>query len=162
MKENIVKFLSCPVCGKPLNLKPKKRQNNEIKEGILKCAKGHRYPIVNFIPRLIIGAAKEYLSQHQIKKSFSSKWEMWPQFKSPLLWDVFAVSTYFTVSLMFWYVGLVPDMATMRDRAKTKVRRLVLGVLSMGWTGANRHWRHYEKAYLILAALATPLVLSVH
>ena len=80
MKENIVKFLSCPVCGKPLNLKPKKRQNNEIKEGILKCAKGHRYPIVNFIPRLIIGAAKEYLSQHQIKKSFSSKWEMWPQF----------------------------------------------------------------------------------
>lgn len=88
--------------------------------------------------------------------------EMWPQFKSPLLWDVFAVSVYFTVSLVFWYVGLVPDLATLRDRAKTKLRRTVLGVLSMGWTGANRHWRNYEKAYLLLAALATPLVLSVH
>jgi Ni/Fe-hydrogenase subunit HybB-like protein len=88
--------------------------------------------------------------------------EMWPQFKSPLLWDVFAVSVYFTVSLTFWYVGMVPDLATMRDRATTKLRQRVLGVLSMGWTGANRHWRNYEKAYLILAALATPLVLSVH
>jgi len=88
--------------------------------------------------------------------------EMWPQFKSPLLWDVFAVSTYFAVSLLFWYVGLVPDLATLRDRATTKVRRLVLGIFSMGWTGANRHWRNYEKAYLLLAALATPLVLSVH
>ncbi|MFT5141721.1 MAG: Ni/Fe-hydrogenase subunit HybB-like protein [Rhodothermales bacterium] len=88
--------------------------------------------------------------------------EMWPQFKSPLLWDVFAVSVYFTVSLTFWYVGLIPDLATMRDRATTKVRQRVLGVLSMGWTGANRHWRNYEKAYLLLAALATPLVLSVH
>lgn len=87
---------------------------------------------------------------------------MWPQFKSPLLWDVFAVSTYFAVSLVFWYIGLVPDLATMRDRAKGKIRRLVLGVASMGWTGANRHWRNYEKAYLLLAALATPLVLSVH
>ena len=88
--------------------------------------------------------------------------EMWPQFKSPLLWDVFAVSVYFTVSLVFWYVGLIPDLATLRDRAKTKLRQRVLGVLSMGWTGANRHWRNYEKAYLLLAALATPLVLSVH
>ena len=88
--------------------------------------------------------------------------EMWPQFKSPLLWDVFAVSVYFTVSLVFWYVGLIPDIATLRDRATTKVRRVVTGVLSMGWTGANRHWRNYEKAYLLLAALATPLVLSVH
>ncbi len=87
---------------------------------------------------------------------------MWPQFKSPLLWDVFAVSTYFTVSLVFWYVGLVPDIATLRDRATTKLRRMVTGVLAMGWTGANRHWRNYEKAYLLLAALATPLVLSVH
>jgi len=87
---------------------------------------------------------------------------MWPQFKSPLLWDVFAVSTYFTVSLVFWYIGLVPDLASMRDRAKGKLRKLVLGVASMGWTGANRHWRNYEKAYLLLAALATPLVLSVH
>jgi len=87
--------------------------------------------------------------------------EMWPQFKSPLLWDVFAVSTYFTVSAVFWYVGLVPDIASLRDRA-TGLRRKIMGVLAMGWTGANRHWRNYEKAYLLLAALATPLVLSVH
>jgi molybdopterin-containing oxidoreductase family membrane subunit len=88
--------------------------------------------------------------------------EMWPQFKSPLLWDVFAVSVYFTVSLMFWYVGLVPDLATLRDRARTTLRKKVFAFLSLGWTGANRHWRNYEKAYLLLAALATPLVLSVH
>ncbi len=87
---------------------------------------------------------------------------MWPQFKSPLLWDVFAVSIYGTVSLLFWYVGLIPDWATMRDRAQTKLRQKVFGVLAMGWTGANRHWRHYERCYLILAGLATPLVLSVH
>ncbi len=88
--------------------------------------------------------------------------EMWPQFKSPLLWDVFAVSVYFAVSLIFWYVGMVPDLATLRDRAKSGIRRRILGFLSMGWSGANRHWRNYEKAYLLLAALATPLVLSVH
>ncbi len=91
--------------------------------------------------------------------------EMWPQFKSPLLWDVFAVSSYFIVSLLFWYVGLIPDLATVRDRAVragNKVRATVLGVFAMGWTGANRHWRNYERAYLILAGLATPLVLSVH
>ncbi len=88
--------------------------------------------------------------------------EMWPQFKSPLLWDVFAVSVYFTVSLLFWYVGLVPDLATLRDRAKNIWRKRVLGFFSLGWTGANRHWRNYEKTYLILAGLATPLVLSVH
>jgi molybdopterin-containing oxidoreductase family membrane subunit len=87
--------------------------------------------------------------------------EMWPQFKSPLLWDVFAVSSYFTVSLLFWYVGLIPDLATLRDRAKG-LRAKILGFFSMGWTGANRHWRNYEKSYLLLAALATPLVLSVH
>lgn len=88
--------------------------------------------------------------------------EMWPQFKSPLLWDVFAVSSYFIVSLLFWYVGLIPDLGTLRDRAKTFVRQRVLGVFAMGWTGANRHWRNYEKSYLLLAGLATPLVLSVH
>ena len=87
--------------------------------------------------------------------------EMWPQFKSPLMWDVFAVSSYFTVSLLFWYVGLVPDLATLRDRAKG-LRAKILGFFALGWTGANRHWRNYEKSYLILAALATPLVLSVH
>jgi molybdopterin-containing oxidoreductase family membrane subunit len=90
-------------------------------------------------------------------------WEMiWPQFRSPLLWDVFAVSTYFTVSLLFWYTGLVPDLATIRDRAKGKIRQLVYGVLALGWRGSNRHWVNYEKAYLILAGLSTPLVLSVH
>jgi len=87
---------------------------------------------------------------------------MWPNFKSPLLWDVFAVSTYFTVSLMFWFVGLVPDLATVRDTTKSKIKQFVYGILAMGWRGANRHWQHYERAYLILAALATPLVLSVH
>ncbi|KAA3660626.1 MAG: hydrogenase, partial [Calditrichaeota bacterium] len=87
---------------------------------------------------------------------------MWPNFRSPLLWDVFAVGTYFTVSLMFWYVGLIPDLATLRDRAKKGVRKYIFGVLAMGWRGANRHWQHYEKAYLLLAGLSTPLVLSVH
>lgn len=93
---------------------------------------------------------------------YPNQMAMWPQFKSPLLWDVFAVSVYFTVSLMFWYVGLVPDLATLRDRARTKLRQKVFGLLALGWTGANRHWRNYEKSYLLLAALATPLVLSVH
>lgn len=87
---------------------------------------------------------------------------MWPNFRSPLLWDVFAISTYFTVSLMFWYVGLIPDLATMRDRAKTRGRRIAYGIFSLGWRGSTRHWQHYERAYLILAGLATPLVLSVH
>jgi molybdopterin-containing oxidoreductase family membrane subunit len=88
--------------------------------------------------------------------------EMWPQFRSPLLWDVFAVSIYGTVSLLFWYVGLIPDLATMRDRATTRIRQVVYGLLSLGWRGSTRHWHHYEVAYLILAGLATPLVLSVH
>ena len=87
---------------------------------------------------------------------------IWPQFRSPLMWDVFAVSTYFTVSVLFWYVGLIPDLAIMRDRAKTKVRQFLYGLFALGWTGSNRHWSNYEKAYLILAGLATPLVLSVH
>ena len=87
---------------------------------------------------------------------------MWPNFRSPLLWDVFAVSTYFTVSLIFWYIGLVPDFATLRDRCKTKLRWMIYGTLAMGWRGAASHWNHYERAYLIFAALSTPLVLSVH
>jgi molybdopterin-containing oxidoreductase family membrane subunit len=87
---------------------------------------------------------------------------MWPNFRSALLWDVFAVSTYFTVSLLFWYVGLIPDLATLRDRAKTRVRQVVFGLLSLGWRGGNRQWQHYEMAYLLLAGLSTPLVLSVH
>jgi molybdopterin-containing oxidoreductase family membrane subunit len=87
---------------------------------------------------------------------------LWPQFRSPLMWDVFAVSTYFTVSLVFWYVGLIPDLAVMRDRARTRIRQFLYGLFALGWTGSNRHWRNYEKAYLILAGLSTPLVLSVH
>ncbi|HET8937913.1 MAG TPA: NrfD/PsrC family molybdoenzyme membrane anchor subunit [Polyangiales bacterium] len=87
---------------------------------------------------------------------------MWPNFKSPLLWDVFAVSTYFTVSLLFWYVGLLPDFATLRDRAKDVLRKRLYGAFALGWRGSNRHWRNYERAYLILAAISTPLVLSVH
>ncbi len=87
---------------------------------------------------------------------------MWPNFRSPLLWDVFAVSIYGTVSLLFWYVGLVPDLATQRDRAKTKLKQWIYGGLALGWRGSQRHWQHYEVAYLILAGLSTPLVLSVH
>ena len=87
---------------------------------------------------------------------------IWPQFRSPLMWDVFAVSTYFTVSLLFWYMGLIPDLAVMRDRAKTKVRQFLYGLFALGWTGSNRQWSNYEKAYLLLAGLSTPLVLSVH
>ncbi len=87
---------------------------------------------------------------------------MWPNFRSPLLWDVFAVNTYLTVSLLFWYVGLIPDLATLRDRAKNRLAQMLYGLFSLGWNGSTRHWHRYEKAYLILAALSTPLVLSVH
>ena len=87
---------------------------------------------------------------------------MWPQFRSPLLWDVFAVSTYATVSLLFWFVGLIPDLATLRDRAEKMWAKRVYGFLAMGWRGSARHWHRYEIAYLLLAGLATPLVVSVH
>ncbi|QDV22306.1 NrfD/PsrC family molybdoenzyme membrane anchor subunit [Aureliella helgolandensis] len=87
---------------------------------------------------------------------------MWPQFRSPLLWDVFAVGTYASVSLVFWYMGMIPDLATFRDRSKNKWRRMIYSILCLGWSGSSRHWMRYEKAYAILAALATPLVLSVH
>ncbi len=93
---------------------------------------------------------------------YPNQMAMWPNFRSPLLWDVFAVSTYFLVSLMFWYVGLVPDLATMRDRAKSRIRKWVLGFFALGWRGGNRQWKHYEMGYLLLAGLSTPLVLSVH
>jgi Ni/Fe-hydrogenase subunit HybB-like protein len=85
-----------------------------------------------------------------------------PQFRSPLVWDVFAVSTYFTVSLLFWFLGLIPDLATLRDRAQGRVPRFVYGILAMGWRGSATHWHRYEMAYLLLAGLATPLVVSVH
>ena len=87
---------------------------------------------------------------------------MWPNFRSPLLWDVFAVGTYMTVSLLFWYTGMVPDLATLRDRARGRVRQAIYGFLALGWRNSHRHWHRYEKAYLLLAGLATPLVLSVH
>ena len=87
---------------------------------------------------------------------------VWQNFKSALLWDVFAVSTYFTVSLIFWFLGMVPDLATIRDRCKPGIRKVLYGIFALGWRGGNRQWRHYEMAYLILAALSTPLVLSVH
>ncbi len=86
----------------------------------------------------------------------------WPQFRSPLVWDVFAVSTYFTISLLFWYAGLIPDLATLRDRAESRWARAIYGFLAMGWRGSARHWKRYESAYLLLAGLATPLVVSVH
>jgi Ni/Fe-hydrogenase subunit HybB-like protein len=87
---------------------------------------------------------------------------LWPNFKSPLIWDVFAVSTYATVSALFWYVGLIPDLATLRDRAQNQLVKVVYGFFAVGWRGSARHWANYETAYLILAGLSTPLVLSVH
>jgi molybdopterin-containing oxidoreductase family membrane subunit len=88
--------------------------------------------------------------------------KMWPQFRSPLIWDCFAVSTYATVSLLFWYVGLVPDLATLRDRARNRAAKIIYGILSMGWRGSAVHWYRHETASLLLAGLATPLVVSVH
>jgi molybdopterin-containing oxidoreductase family membrane subunit len=87
---------------------------------------------------------------------------LWPNFNSPLLWDVFAISTYFTVSLLFWYSGLLPDLATVRDRAKTKLRKHLYGIASFGWSGSTKHWQRHESLSLVLAGLSTPLVLSVH
>jgi len=86
----------------------------------------------------------------------------WPQFRSPLVWDVFAVSTYATVSLLFWFVGMIPDLATLRDRARHRALKIIYGVLAMGWRGSAVHWHRYEMASLLLAGLATPLVVSVH
>jgi Ni/Fe-hydrogenase subunit HybB-like protein len=93
---------------------------------------------------------------------YPSTMGVWPQFRSPLVWDVFAVSTYGLVSLIFWYVGLIPDFATLRDRSQSRYGRVIYGILAMGWRGSARHWQRYEMAYLLLAGLATPLVVSVH
>ncbi|HET6921821.1 MAG TPA: NrfD/PsrC family molybdoenzyme membrane anchor subunit [Anaeromyxobacteraceae bacterium] len=87
---------------------------------------------------------------------------VWPNFSSPLIWDVFAVSTYFTVSLLFWYLGLIPDLAALRDASKARARRIAYGIFALGWRGSARHWQHYRIGYLLLAGLSTPLVLSVH
>jgi molybdopterin-containing oxidoreductase family membrane subunit len=93
---------------------------------------------------------------------YPSTMGVWPQFRSPLIWDFFAVGTYAMISLLFWYVGLIPDLATLRDRARRRFPQVVYGILAMGWRGSARHWRRYQDAYLLLAALATPLVVSVH
>jgi molybdopterin-containing oxidoreductase family membrane subunit len=93
---------------------------------------------------------------------YPSTMQMWPQPRSPLIWDVFAVSTYLTVSFLFWYVGLIPDLATMRDRAGKRWQRILFGIFALGWRGSARHWERYEMAYLLLAGLSTPLVVSVH
>ena len=93
---------------------------------------------------------------------YPSTMGVWPQFRSPLIWDVFAVSTYGTVSLLFWFVGLIPDLATLRDRAASRWKQMTFGLLAMGWRNSTRHWQRYQSAYLLLAGLATPLVLSVH
>jgi molybdopterin-containing oxidoreductase family membrane subunit len=93
---------------------------------------------------------------------YPNQMTLWPNFRSPLMWDVVAVSTYGTVSLLFWYLGMVPDLATLRDRATSTLRRLAYGTFALGWRGSGRQWHRYERAYLLLAALATPLVLSVH
>ncbi len=87
---------------------------------------------------------------------------LWPQFKSPLMWDVFAVSTYFTTSVLFWYLGLIPDLAALRDASKNKTARIIYGIFSLGWRGSAMEWTHWHAAYMLLAGLATPLVLSVH
>ncbi len=93
---------------------------------------------------------------------YPSSMGVWPQFRSPLVWDVFAVSTYATISAVFWYVGLVPDFATMREKAHHPLTKKIYGILGLGWRGSARHWKRYEALYILLAGIATPLVLSVH
>lgn len=110
------------------------------------------FPIIHTGRPWLAGYLLPYPNQH----------DLWVNFISPLVWDVFAVSTYFTVSLVFWYVGLIPDFATMRDRTVSKIKKSIYSIFSLGWRHSHRHWQHYEKAYMILAGLATPLVLSVH
>lgn len=110
------------------------------------------FPLIHVGRPWIAGYLFPYPNQHSL----------WVNFTSPLLWDVFAVSTYFTVSFVFWYIGLIPDFATLRDQTTNKVKKLIYTVASLGWRFSNRHWQHYEMVYLILAGFATPLVLSVH
>lgn len=110
------------------------------------------FPIIHTGRPWLAGYLTPYPNQHGL----------WVNFTSPLVWDVFAVSTYFTVSLVFWYVGLIPDFATLRDRTASKLKKSIYSIFSLGWRHSNRHWQHYEKAYMLLAGFATPLVLSVH
>ncbi|WP_290663968.1 NrfD/PsrC family molybdoenzyme membrane anchor subunit [Ignavibacterium sp.] len=110
------------------------------------------FPVIHTGRPWLAGYLLPYPNQHSL----------WVNFTSPLLWDVFAVSTYFTVSLVFWYIGLIPDFATLRDRTTSKVKKTIYSIFSLGWRHSSRHWQHYEKAYMLLAGFATPLVLSVH
>jgi molybdopterin-containing oxidoreductase family membrane subunit len=110
------------------------------------------FPVIHTGRPWLAGYLMPYPNQHGL----------WVNFTSPLVWDVFAVSVYFTVSLVFWYTGLIPDFATLRDRTASKIKKSIYSVFSLGWRHSNRHWQHYEKAYVILAGFATPLVLSVH
>ena len=110
------------------------------------------FPVIHTGRPWLAGYLLPYPNQHGL----------WINFTSPLIWDVFAVSTYFTVSLVFWYTGLIPDFATLRDRTVSKIKKTVYSIFSLGWRHSNRHWQHYEKAYVLLAGFATPLVLSVH
>jgi Ni/Fe-hydrogenase subunit HybB-like protein len=110
------------------------------------------FPLIHVGRPWLAGYLLPYPNQHSL----------WVNFTSPLLWDVFAVSTYFTVSFVFWYVGLIPDFAALRERTTNKIKKLIYSLGSLGWRNSNRHWQHYEMVYLILAGFATPLVLSVH
>ncbi len=110
------------------------------------------FPLIHVGRPWLAGYLIPYPNQHGL----------WVDFNSPLLWDVFAVSTYFTVSFIFWYVGLIPDFATLRDRTGSKIKKVIYSIFSLGWRHSNRHWQHYEMVYLVLAGFATPLVLSVH
>jgi len=110
------------------------------------------FPIIHTGRPWLAGYLTPYPNQHGL----------WVNFTSPLIWDVFAVSVYFTVSFVFWYTGLIPDFAILRDRTTSKIKKTVYSIFSLGWRHSNRHWQHYEKAYVILAGFATPLVLSVH
>lgn len=110
------------------------------------------FPVIHTGRPWLAGYLLPYPNQHSL----------WVNFTSPLLWDVFAVSTYFTVSFVFWYVGLIPDFATLRDRTTNKLKKIIYSITSLGWRHSNRHWQNYEMMYLILAGFATPLVLSVH
>lgn len=110
------------------------------------------FPIIHTGRPWLAGYLTPYPNQHGL----------WVNFTSPLVWDVFAVTTYLTVSFVFWYVGLIPDFATLRDRTTSKLKKYIYSIFSLGWRHSNRHWQHYEKAYMLLAGFATPLVLSVH
>ena len=110
------------------------------------------FPVIHTGRPWLAGYLLPYPNQHAL----------WVNFTSPLIWDVFAVSTYLTVSFVFWYVGLIPDFATLRDRTTSTLKKYIYSIFSLGWRHSNRHWQHYEKAYMLLAGFATPLVLSVH